>query len=47
MFDYTGFDVTSLGRIMLNGVVSAARQVHDLTRTRGAPSKTLCAKRIE
>src|ERR1700733_6191387 len=42
MLDDAGFDVTSLCRIVLDGVVSVARQVHDFTRTRGLASQTIC-----
>src|ERR1700761_7948944 len=42
MLDYAVFDVTSRCRIMLDGAVSVARQVHKFTRTRGMRSQTIC-----
>src|SRR6202451_4480747 len=47
MLDDTVFDAASLRGIMFGGVFPVPGQVHDVTRTRGAASKTLCARRIE
>jgi hypothetical protein len=40
MFDDAGFNVTSPCGIVLDVIVSVARQVHDVTRTRGV--QTIC-----